>query len=99
MRREFVQEGFRRLYSSAGLHMGENANLTLFPHNNGVTGSFIGGLIGAIRATIRAIVSLGNSFVTLNDAIAAEFSEANILEGNHVTRGDASTGDWMYYPQ
>jgi hypothetical protein len=43
-------------------------------------GSIIGTLIGAISATIGAIGSLGNSFVTLNNALAAEFGQANVLE-------------------
>ncbi len=100
MRREFVQEGFRRLHGSAGIRGGEIDNLKpSFPRNSGAMGSFVGKLIGAIRTTVGAILSLGNSFVALNDAIAAEFSQANISEGNRVTREDTSAGDWMYYAQ
>jgi hypothetical protein len=61
--------------------------------------SFVGTFIGAIRTTVGAIVSLGNSFAALNDAIAADLSQANISEGNRVIREDTSTGDWMYYAQ
>jgi hypothetical protein len=61
-------------------------------------GSIIGTLIGAISTTIGAIGSLGNSFVTLNDALAAEFGQANVSEV--VTSGNARPqGDWMYYAQ
>lgn len=104
LRREFVQEGFRRLYRSADhLHQREeddDCNVTLLPRANGTMGSIIGTLIGAISATIGAIGSLGNSFVTLNDALAAEFGQANVSEVTHVTSGDARPqGDWMYYAQ
>lgn len=100
LRREFVQEGFRRQYSSAGTRGGENDNLNPpFPRNNGAMESFVGTFIGAIRTTVGAIVSLGNSFAALNDAIAADLSQANISEGNRVIREDTSTGDWMYYAQ
>ena len=104
LRREFVQEGFRRLYRSADhLHQREeddDCNVTLLPRANGTMGSIIGTLIGAISATIGAIGSLGNSFVTLNDFLAAEFGQANVSEVTHVTSGDARPqGDWMYYAQ
>ena len=96
LRREFVQEGFRRLYRSAGEEV-DDCNLTL-PRANGTMGSIIGTLITAIRMTIGAIGSLGNSFVKLNDALALEFEQDNVSEVNHVTSGDARPqGDWMYY--
>ena len=60
-------------------------------------GSIIGTLIGAISATIGAIGSLGNSFVTLNDALAGQTIVSEVI---HVTSGDARPqGDWMYYAQ
>ena len=103
LRREFVQEGFRRLYRSADLHQREkddDCNVTLLTRANGTMGSIIGTLIGAIRTTIGAIGSLGNSFVTLNEALATEFGQANVSEVNHVTSGDTRPqGDWMYYAQ
>jgi hypothetical protein len=104
LRREFVQEGFRRLYRSADhLHKREeddDCNVTFLPRANGTMGSIVGTLIGALSTTIGAIGSLGNSFVTLNDALAAEFGQANVSEVNHVTSGDTRPqGDWMYYAQ
>lgn len=85
------------------MHGRENDNLNpSFLRNNGGRRSFVGRLIahmgGAISTTVNAIVSLGISFITLNDAIAADFSRANISE-NRVTRQDTSTGDWMYRAQ
>ena len=101
LRREFVQEGFRRLYRSVDhLHQREeddDCNVTLLPRTNGTMGSIIGTLIGAISTTIGAIGSLGNSFVTLNDALAGQ---TNVSEVIYVTSGDARPqGDWMYYAQ
>lgn len=103
LRRDFVQEGFRRLYRSADLHqeeMDDDGIAILLPRANGTMGSIVGTLIGAIRTTIGAIGSLANAFGRLNDALAAEFNQVNVTEVNHVTSGDARPqGDWVYYAQ
>ena len=75
LRRDFVQEGFRRLYRSADLHqedMGDDGIAILLPRANGTMGSIVGTLIGAIRTTIGAIGSLANEVEGVS--LAVDFS-------------------------